>query len=55
MVKEAAIETAGNVEWIRKQIGVSSLVDNRINLDALKLRHAKLRDKMGDMDESPDQ
>lgn len=52
MVKMAALAAAKNVEETRKRIGVGSVVTQGINLDALKLRHAKLRDNM-EMDKAP--
>jgi len=52
LVRIAAQSTASNVEHTRKNIGVGSVLSSGMNLDALKLRHAKLRDNM-DMDDLP--
>ena len=43
VTKTAAIATANAVERVRKLIPASSILENCINLEALKLRQGKLR------------
>lgn len=43
VTKTAALDVTNNVELLRKKIPGGSVVDKCINLDALKLRQAKLR------------
>ena len=46
MVRAAAIDTARTVEAARKKIQNRSIIKGAINLEALKERQAKLRDKI---------
>lgn len=43
MIKEAALTATNDVETLRKKIPGGSVVEKCINLEALKVRQAKLR------------
>lgn len=44
--KYAALKALDSVEEVRKQLKIGSIVEKGLNLDALKIKQAKLRDKM---------